>query len=180
MTAMPSPGSPASCGWRASSRSDADRSSSAAPATTQPRDARRNRLDNRPKTHCETVDGFTGLDSLNWLTLHACGNPGGPTTHSTPVWRLTPFIRVRESSTIHRVAFLCLRVSGAAVACDFLVSALPSPAPERRFLAGKAETVSNVSETGSQTRSGPCLGARLIEGRPKWARMARATSICWA
>ena len=87
---------------------------------------------------------------------------------------------VREAQRFSEWLFLRLRVSGSAAACDFLVSALPSPAPESRFLAGKAETVANVSEIGPQAWSGPCLEARLMEGRPKWTRMARATSICWA
>jgi len=72
-------------------------------------------------------------------------------------------MRVRERATIQRVAFLRLRVSDAAAACDFLVSALPSPAPASRLLGGKAETVANMSETGSQAWSGPCLEARLID-----------------
>jgi hypothetical protein len=55
--------------------------------------------------------------------------------------------RVGETEALDaRRAFLGLRVSGGALARDFLVSAPPSPAPGNPFLAWKAETGSNTNQ----------------------------------
>ena len=112
------------------------RASSQPPTTTQPRDARRNRLDNRPKTLCKTMEGFTGLDSLNRPTFARLWQ-SRRAHHAVCTRSCVSLARCCETARrCQRLSAggLCgLRVSGCALARGFLVSAPPVSASWKPF-----------------------------------------------
>ena len=122
------------------------------PATTQPRDARRNRLDNRFKTHCETMEGVSRLDSPKPLHTLACGQFRRAHHALCSQWVSCTLCQTARRFKGLARRFLKACVSGCALARGFLVAAPPVSASWKPFPgAEKQRPFREASETGSHS-----------------------------